>query len=81
MVAYILFYRYENGVWPRQSGQRIHRYTPQCRLRYLGDTDFVLGKFTPDELTDFQSKVQATLYDLIHDFAAGQLAITSHKHE
>jgi PTH1 family peptidyl-tRNA hydrolase len=47
----------------------------------IGDTDFVLGKFTPDELTDFQSKVQATLYDLIHDFAAGQLAITSHKHE
>lgn len=47
----------------------------------IGDTDFVLGRFSEDERTRLTRDIQPTLHSLIEDFAAGMLRVTSHRHE
>lgn len=46
----------------------------------IGDTDFVLGRFSEEERTRLVRDIQPTLHSLIDDFAAGNLAVTSHRH-
>lgn len=46
----------------------------------IGDTDFVLGKFSEDERARFARDIVPTLHSLIEDFAVGNLAVTSHRH-
>ena len=47
----------------------------------IGDTDFVLGKFSSDESKRFQGDIVPTLHALMEDFAVGQLSVTSHRHD
>lgn len=47
----------------------------------IGDTDFVLGKFSQDESKRLQTDILPTLHALMEDFAAGRLSITSHRHD
>lgn len=46
----------------------------------IGDTDFVLGRFSDEERTRLNRDIQPTLHSLIEDFATGNLAVTSHRH-
>jgi len=47
----------------------------------IGDVDFVLGRLKADEAVRFRRDIVPTLQSLIEDFAAGKLAVTSHRHE
>jgi PTH1 family peptidyl-tRNA hydrolase len=47
----------------------------------IGDTDFVLGRFSEDERSRLARDIQPTLHSLIEDFAAGKLHVTSHRHD
>ena len=46
----------------------------------IGDTDFVLGRFSEQERTRLTKDIQPTLHSLMEDFAAGNLAVTSRRH-
>ena len=46
----------------------------------IGDTDFVLGRFSDEERTRLNRDIQPTLHSLIEDFATDNLAVTSHRH-
>lgn len=45
----------------------------------VGDTDFVLGRFSPEERTVLTDKVLPKILEAIDEFADGNHSITSHK--
>ncbi len=47
----------------------------------IGDTDFVLGRLKADEAQRLRTDIMPTLHSLIEQFAAGNLSVTSHRHE
>jgi PTH1 family peptidyl-tRNA hydrolase len=47
----------------------------------MGDTDFVLGRFSKAESDTFGTAIILTLHALIEDFAHDSLAVTSHRHD
>lgn len=64
-----------------QASQRLRIGVANEDRQLIGDTDFVLGKFKADEGKRLRNDILPTLHALMEDFAAGRLAITSHRHD
>ena len=64
-----------------QSSRRLRVGVANEDRQLIGDTDFVLGRFKAIESERFQKDIVPTLHALMEDFAAGKLAVTSHRHD
>ncbi|MES2876297.1 MAG: aminoacyl-tRNA hydrolase [Patescibacteria group bacterium] len=64
-----------------QDSRRLRVGVANEHRQLIGDTDFVLGKFTQDEAKRLQSDITPTIQALLADFASGRLTVTSHRHE
>lgn len=63
-----------------QSTMRLRVGVSNEHRTLIGDTDFVLGRFSEQERARLTKDIQPTLHSLIDDFAADKLVVTSHRH-
>lgn len=64
-----------------QSSMRLRVGIANEERALIGDTDFVLGRLKADESKRLRTDIMPTLHSLIEKFAAGNLDVTSHRHD
>lgn len=62
-----------------ETSRRLRVGVANDKRQLIGDTDFVLGRFSSEEATALKDTVLPKLLHISHDFAAGNHPHTSHK--